>query len=270
MSNCSDSLLGSSPMPSRRPARPLDPRRMPRQDRSQDTVRALREAAARIFASRGYAGATTNHIAALAGVSIGSLYEYFPNKDALLVALLEEHLTAAEMLLTHTAAETLADPYAGLRDVVGRFVRAMIALHAHEPALHRVLFEEAPLPPRVRQRLARIEERVTTEVAAWCGRHPEVHRPDPQLAAAIVVQTIEALTHTLVVHRHGALDVDACAGEVTTLVTAYLTTPVRSGGAPSRRPRSGAAPVPASRAAAPARHAAPRRSRPAGRAPAPR
>jgi len=257
-------------MPSRRPARPLEPRRTPRQDRSQDTVRALREAAARLFAARGYAGATTNHIAALAGVSIGSLYEYFPNKDALLVALLEEHLTAGEALLTRTAAETLADPRAALDDVVGRFVRAMVALHAHEPALHRVLFEEAPLPARVRERLVRLEERVIAEVAAWCRRRPEVHRPDAALAAAIVVQTIEALTHTLVIHRHGSLDVDACAREVTTLVTAYLTAPVRTGDAPSRRPRAGAAPGPAPWTAAPARHAAPRRSRPAGRAPAPR
>ena len=139
---------------------------------------------------------------------------------------------------------------------------------ATTPALHRVLFEEAPLPARVRQRLARIEERVTAEVGAWCGRHPGGPPPDPALAAAIVVQTIEALTHTLVIHRHGALDVDACVGEVTTLVTAYLTAPVRNGDAPSRRPPAGAAPAPAPRAAVPARHAATRRSRRASRAPA--
>ncbi len=213
-------------------ARRLDRRRMPLQRRSHDTVRAILDAAARIFAARGYAGTTTNHVAALAGVSIGSLYEYFPSKDALLVALLEEHVATAEALLVRTAAEVLATPHADLRDVVERFVRAMVMLHAHDPALHRVLFEEAPLPPRVRRRLVEIEHQLTVRVADWCRRHPRVRRRNPALAAAIVVQTVEALTHTLVVHRHAALDVDACVDEVATLVTAYLAS---SAGGRSRR-----------------------------------
>jgi Tetracyclin repressor-like, C-terminal domain len=87
-----------------------------------------------------------------------------------------------------------------------------------------VLFEQAPLPLRVRQRLARIEGRVTAEVAAWRRDHPRIRRRSPALAAAIVVQTIEALTHTLVVHRQGSLDVTAYVDEVVTLVAAYLST----------------------------------------------
>jgi AcrR family transcriptional regulator len=228
-------------MTARTRPRPLEPRRPPLQKRSRDTVRAILDAAARIFAARGYAGATTNHIAALAGVSIGSLYEYFPNKDALLVALLEEHLAAAEALLSRTAAEALAAPRGELRAVVERFVRAMVALHSYDPALHRVLFEEAPLSPRVRQRLAGIENRLTARVATWCREHPGVRRKNAALAAAIVVQTVEALTHTLVVHRHASLDVDACVDEVVTLVTAYLTTGVRRSG--RRRSASGRRPV---------------------------
>lgn len=211
-------------MPPHARVRPLQPRRSPVQGRSRDTVQAILEAAARIFAARGYAGTTTNHIADCAGVSIGSLYEYFPNKDALLVALLEAHLADGEALLTATAAEVLAAPHGDLRPTVRRFVRAMVALHAQRPALHRVLFEEAPLPARVRQRLARIEERVTAQVAGWLGAHPRVRRREPVLAAAIVVHTIEALTHTLVVRGHGTLDVDAYVDEVVTLIAGYLTT----------------------------------------------
>ena len=67
----------------------LKARKRPRQERSRSTVDVLLRAAAQVFAARGYAATTTNHIAARAGVSIGSLYEYFPSKDALLVALME-------------------------------------------------------------------------------------------------------------------------------------------------------------------------------------
>lgn len=73
----------------------VSPRRRPTQARSKSKVAWLLEAAARVFRVEGYA-ATTNRIAEVAGVSIGSLYEYFPNKEALLLALAEHHVTEAE------------------------------------------------------------------------------------------------------------------------------------------------------------------------------
>ena len=71
--------------------KPLNPRKQPSQGRSRFTIRQIVEAAARVFEERGYAGATTNRIAERAGVSIGSLYQYFPNKESILVVLLEQH-----------------------------------------------------------------------------------------------------------------------------------------------------------------------------------
>ena len=64
-------------------------RRKPSQRRSQVTVTAILDAAARVFEERGFEAGTTNHVAEVAGVSIGSLYEYFPNKDAMVVALVD-------------------------------------------------------------------------------------------------------------------------------------------------------------------------------------
>src|SRR6185295_18754704 len=93
-------LLGfGSRMPLPRRADQLRPRKRPVQARSQRTVDAVLKAAAQVFTRRGYAGATTNHIAERAGVSVGSLYEYFPSKDALLVALMEAHLAEGETVL---------------------------------------------------------------------------------------------------------------------------------------------------------------------------
>ena len=77
----------------KRKADELRPRRSPSQTRSRATVDGILTAAARIFARDGFATGTTNRIAELAGVSIGSLYEYFPNKQALLVDCWTRRLT---------------------------------------------------------------------------------------------------------------------------------------------------------------------------------
>ncbi|CAI3129922.1 HTH-type transcriptional regulator RutR [Acinetobacter calcoaceticus] len=70
-----------------------DPRKRPRQARSVATFEAILEAAARILESLGFAGFNTNAVAELAGVSIGSLYQYFPSKDALIIELMRRERT---------------------------------------------------------------------------------------------------------------------------------------------------------------------------------
>lgn len=71
---------------------PLDfpPKKWPRQSRSRLTFDAIVEAATRVLCERGYAGTTTNHVADAAGVAIASLYEYFPNKDAIVAQVAEK------------------------------------------------------------------------------------------------------------------------------------------------------------------------------------
>lgn len=64
-----------------------EPRKRPSQARSAATVAAMLEAAARIIEARGWAALTTNHVAELSGASIGSLYQSFPSKEALLAEL---------------------------------------------------------------------------------------------------------------------------------------------------------------------------------------
>lgn len=209
-------------MPTRRHASALRPRKQPLQARSRETVRVILRAAAQVFAARGYAASTTNHIAERAGVSIGSLYEYFPNKDALLHALLEDHIREARAILMAVApdAALTAD---GLAGVVRGYVGAMVELHARDRALHRVLFEEAPLMPRIRRQLAAVEAEITARVHAFLLTRPEVTRPDAALAAAIVVQTIEGLTHKVVVHGEPDAALEPYIDEMVALVTAYLT-----------------------------------------------
>jgi AcrR family transcriptional regulator len=181
---------------------------------------------------RGYAATTTNHVAAEAGVSIGSLYEYYPSKDALVVAILEAHIAEATSVLEAAAATVRARPAASLEWTIGTFVAAMVRLHASDPGLHRVLFEEAPLPARVRRTLAGVESAMVAETAELLRRHAGVRVADPALAAALVVRTVEALTHHhVLLDPTGAVDDVRWAREVTAMVTRYLE------GAPRPRAR---------------------------------
>src|ERR1700727_2943511 len=111
--------------------RRLTPRKAAKQARAQATVDAIVEAAAQVFASLGYASATTNRIAERAGVSIGSLYQYFPNNDAILVALARRHL-ADGMAVLGPELQRLDDGEAW-DEVLPDVVDAMVAMHAVAP-----------------------------------------------------------------------------------------------------------------------------------------
>jgi AcrR family transcriptional regulator len=211
-------------MATQRPASELRSRKSPLQARSRATLDAILTAAAQVFARHGYAAGTTNRIAERAGVSIGSLYEYFPNKDALLVAILEAHIREGEAILEKTTAE-LRTANRDLRWAVGRLVAAMVELHTRDPELHRVLFEETPTPRHVRRMRAESEDRVTAMVARQLKGHRQFVRCDPALAARIVVQTVEALVHNLILHDAPTVDVQTRVDEIAALVVAYLTTP---------------------------------------------
>lgn len=88
---------------------PAAARRTPRQERSQVTVEAIFEAVARIVATQGEGALTTNRIAELAGVSVGSLYQYFPSKDAILLAMLDHHCERVMLELDALLAQARAE-----------------------------------------------------------------------------------------------------------------------------------------------------------------
>ena len=115
------------------------PRKMPRQRRAQATVTAILDATAQLLVHEGYSGVTTNRVADLAGVSIGSLYQYFPNKKALFVALRRRHADAMRATLL-TQKPTAGDLRAQIEELVATLMRA----HEEDYALHRALEREVP------------------------------------------------------------------------------------------------------------------------------
>lgn len=126
-------------MATRIPARTNLMRKAPRQARAVVTTEAILDAAAHILGERGWAGLTTNAAADIAGVSIGSLYQYFPNKLALVEAVRQRHFDDVLAVLRTAAGDRLTRA-----ERATALVDGMIKVHSRYPAAHRVLIEESP------------------------------------------------------------------------------------------------------------------------------
>jgi AcrR family transcriptional regulator len=202
------------------PDRRLEPRKLPKQARSEATVDAILEAAAQIFERQGYAAGTTNRIAERAGVSIGSLYQYFPNKDAILVALVHRHLAEG----TAALGPHLGRLSSGARfdELLPDIVDAMVTMHALAPGLHRVLFEETQLPSTLRAELDGLEDRLVDLTADALAADPHSRPVDPRLSARVVISAIEGLTHRLVLRPPPGVGPEAIVSEITEIVRAYI------------------------------------------------
>jgi AcrR family transcriptional regulator len=197
------------------------PRRTPQQARSKELVARILDAGARVFAEEGYAAGTTNRIASAAGVSIGSLYSYFPDKDAIVTELVRRHIEDGirEIGARFADADLTALP---LEERTRRFVEATVAIHQDHPALHRVLFEEAPRSPEVLSDLRSFERDTVHTVELLLADDPDVHVPDVALAAYMTVVAIESITHRYVSSHPEGIDAEAMVDEMTTLVVGYL------------------------------------------------
>lgn len=194
------------------------PRKQPKQNRAAHTRQRILDAAAHVFAEHGYAAGTTNRVAERAGLSIGSLYQYFPNKDAILRALMEAHADAGAKLLGERLSRGLPEQ---LDDMLRVFVRATIDNHRDNPRLHRVLFEEAPRAPAFLAQLHQWEQLSVDATAQLLEQHPAAHASN-RLNARIVVTTIESLVHRLITSPD-PVDSQQLEDEIVVLLTGYLS-----------------------------------------------
>jgi AcrR family transcriptional regulator len=202
------------------PTRQLQPRKTPRQLRGWEAQERILEAAARVFAEWGYSAGTTNRIAEAAGMSVGSLYQYFPNKDSILVALVRRHVDEGAARLASLWAD--AQDVTSLDGRVRLLVDAVIANHRDEIRLHQVLFEEAPRPPELLADLHRLEGELVEAVAQLIRTDPSVRTDDATRTAWFAVTVVESLTHRYV-SSYPKGDLDAFREELVKLVVAYLT-----------------------------------------------
>lgn len=202
------------------PPRAALPRKVPRQERSKATVDAILGATARVLVRDGYEHASTNRIAEQAGVSVGSLYQYFPSKEALVLALVDRHVDESRALLLGKMGTLLDAP---LAIAVQEVVSAMVELHAHDPKLHRVLVEQLPRVGRLRQLLEEIDQNAIRLVRSYLELHAsELRVDDLDTAAFLVVSAVEAATHAAVITRPERLRDGRLVGGIVDMVLRYL------------------------------------------------
>jgi AcrR family transcriptional regulator len=203
----------------------LKPRKLPVQARSKMTVEVILDAAEQVFAQRGFTGGTTNHIAEQAGVSIGSLYQYFPNKEAIMMGLMERHLAEEQ---THLAEHMRgpSDRNIQPRELLRGLISTMVSEQMIDPGFHRVLIEAVLGSPAVMHRGREVLDRVVEELAGLIEEQldgmAETRVKDVGRAARMATITGFLLTHWFVLSGTEEIDTDRYVDEVTDLLARYL------------------------------------------------
>jgi len=197
----------------------LDPRKHPQQERSRATVDAIVEATAQLLVEEGFHKMTTNGIAERAGVSVGSVYQYFPNKEAIVVAVVERFADEQLEILAEGIEASLSAP---LEEAVHTLIDKMLEAKRSSPDLNRVLFGQLPPVGQI-DILFRWTDAATQVVSTALEMRSDEFAPDDlELAAFLIVNACHGIVHSTVVNRPDLLDTEALADETTRLVLRYL------------------------------------------------
>ncbi|KAA0921552.1 MULTISPECIES: TetR/AcrR family transcriptional regulator [Streptomyces] len=197
--------------------RRIPARRKPRQVRAELTRERILTAAAHVFTEYGYAAGTTNRIADHAHVSIGSLYQYFPNKEAILAELMVRHIDRGMW----TEADELELTPGSLETTVRALVRDAVDNHRDDPQLLRIMLEEASLSQELLDTIERHGKKRVGQVRDLLARHPDVHVGDLGMAAELIVFTVETNTHKVMADPR-AIPIETFEDELVAMVTRYL------------------------------------------------
>ena len=178
------------------------------------------QAAAHVLVTEGYERTTTARVALRAGVSVGSVYQYFPNKEAMVAALIERH---AEEIVTITEQAVRQSKGRNLDEALRAIIKAGIDAHRVSPPLHKILVEQVPRVGRIAEamdtsrRLSELIEQVLRErkdeLAPGC---------QPSLAALVLETALEAVAHKIVIQRPELLEDEVIEREMFALASGYL------------------------------------------------
>lgn len=194
------------------------PRKRPRQTRAQDTVEVILEATSRVLGRHGYEGCSTNRVAREAGVSIGSLYQYFPSKEALLAALSRRRSERMQAVFGERIAKVRDLP---LRDAVREIIRTELDSYQNNPAFHRALFEHVPRFERPAH-IDAVREEVCRMIAEQLLQRPDVKVGDPALASFLVVNALDGVCQAALRTRSEFLGSPAFLEACTDMVVRFL------------------------------------------------
>ena len=200
---------------------PVAPRKVPRQKRAQVTVDVILEATAHVLRTIGYDALTTNKVADAAGVSVGSLYQYFPGKDALVMALMlqvSEKQQASFLVALGSMAK------APIADVIEAVVEALLQSHAADPRLSEVLMNQVPRVGELAEVMAYNEEKIAKPLHAFlASRREDLVVDDLRAATFVLTHSIPPLLQRLTMSRPSPEQRRAIFRELKGMLVGYLT-----------------------------------------------
>jgi AcrR family transcriptional regulator len=193
-------------------------RRKPTQRRARQTVDAILDAVVRVLKREGFGAVTTNRVAEVAGVSIGSVYQYFPDKGAIFVALHQRHIEEIDRVVQVTLVEHAAS---SLDVLMTAMIEAMIEAHRSDPELYELLFTEVPhRADGTRDFAMRLHGAFRLAISA---RAHELKRGvDVDRLVFVVTHMVESLTHGALFRRPPGLSLEDAKVEAVRAVLAYL------------------------------------------------
>jgi len=202
----------------RKPSKKSSRRRKPKQRRSRQTVEAILDAVLRILKREGNRGVTTNRIAEVAGVSIGSVYQYFPDKRAIFAALHERHIEQIDRMVERTLVEHAASP---LTELMTALIEGMLEAHRADPELYEMMAAEVPhRAGGTRDFSVRLHGAFRLALAA---RARELKKGrDLDRMAFVVGNLVDALSHAALMRRPAGMPLAQAKAEAVRAVLAYL------------------------------------------------
>lgn len=198
----------------------LKPRKSPTQARSAATVKVLHIAAIQVLTREGLSRCTTTRIAERAGVSVGSLYQYYPNRDALLAAILEKHLNAVADAVERACRDHQGGSVSGMASgLVTGFLAAKLRDAEESKALYAVAGERGG--PKI---VAKVQTRIVEAIAAMLATASDARFEDPFMTGRMVLGAMTGPVRGLL-EGHVPASFEACLeDQLVRLLTAYFQT----------------------------------------------
>lgn len=197
----------------------ISARKAPRQTRSNQLVAAILQAAVRVLEREGAMRFTTARVAETAGVSVGSLYQYFPNKEAILFRLQTDEWQQTGALLDRILSDERQSTADRLRTAVREFFRT----ECEEAALRAALSDAAPMyrnAPETEEHHREGAQRIASFVKELL---PETSSAQRKMAVDVLMTTISAVGKTISTQQRPRSEVNALANAVSDMLIAYFT-----------------------------------------------
>ena len=193
-------------------------RRRPKQWRSHQTVEAILGAAVRVLKRDGSQAVTTNRIAEVAGVSIGSVYQYFPDKQAIFVALHRRHIEQIDRIVERKLIEHAASR---LDELMEAMIDGMLEAHSADPELYEMMATEVPHRAEGTQAFSvRLHGAFRLAFAARAKEFKKGR--DPDAMAFVAANLVDALSHAALFRRPARMPLAAAKAEVARAVLACV------------------------------------------------